>query len=624
MRKFFKRLSLLLVITIAVAYGGECSTAAARGLDGNINVFSHTYADNLYPIMGSTSTTIGQMINYYSAKASYPSFYIQSDAPTIYDFCKIYIEECAAEGVRAEVAFAQAMKETGFLRYGGDVSISQYNFAGLGATGGGNPGNSFPSVRIGVRAQVQHLKAYATSAALNNECVDPRYKYVNKGSAPYVEWLGKYENPSGIGWATAVNYGYSIVEHYINPMRSSSTYSTWYNGVDYSAVYDPEYYMSTNPDVASVAGYSSDSLILHFINYGMREGRQAIPTFNVTSYRYQYVDLRNAFGTDLVQYYYHYMQHGKAEGRDGTGCSILVNPLTVYDGVDYSAVYDYNYYVQNNPDVAKAYPNDDIAVLKHFIMYGMREGRQAKSTFSVASYRCQYADLRRAYETNLPQYYLHYIVYGQKEGRSGTGCTSLQNGTTVYDGVDYSAVYDYNYYVAKYADIAAAFPNDDSAVLKHFVTYGMREGRQAIGAFNVSSYYYQYADLRRAFGTDLPQYYLHYIRYGKAEGRAGTGCTSLVNPTTIYDGVDYSAVYDYNYYVTRYADIAQAYLNDEDAVLKHFIDYGMAEGRQANVAFNVLSYRALYVDLQNAFGYDLKSYYLHYINYGQKEGRIAN
>ena len=120
--------------------------------------------------------------------------------------------------MKVEVAFCQAMKETGFLRYGGDVSIGQYNFAGLGATGNGNPGESFGSVREGVRAQVQHLKAYASTDPLNNPCVDKRFDLVARGSAPYVEWLGIKENPYGKGWATAKNYGYSIKNDYMKKL----------------------------------------------------------------------------------------------------------------------------------------------------------------------------------------------------------------------------------------------------------------------------------------------------------------------------------------------------------------------------------------------------------------------
>ena len=105
------------------------------------------------------------------------------------------------------------MLETGYLQFGGDVAISQYNFAGLGATGNGVPGNSFKNVRIGVRAQIQHLKAYASKEPLNQECVDVRYQYVaTKGCSPYVEWLGQKENPFGLGWAASVGYGNSILK----------------------------------------------------------------------------------------------------------------------------------------------------------------------------------------------------------------------------------------------------------------------------------------------------------------------------------------------------------------------------------------------------------------------------
>lgn len=165
-----------------------------------------------YPIMGTTETNLNQMVAYYNDNAEYPAFYESSDAPTIKAFCKLYLSESKAEGVKAEVAFVQAMKETNFLRYGGDVKISQYNFAGLGATGGGASGASFPNVKTGIRAQIQHLKAYATTEELNNTCVDPRYIYVTKGCAPYVEWLGINENPLGKGWATDPGYGNDIVE----------------------------------------------------------------------------------------------------------------------------------------------------------------------------------------------------------------------------------------------------------------------------------------------------------------------------------------------------------------------------------------------------------------------------
>ena len=52
------------------------------------------------------------------------------------------------------------------------------------------------------------------------------------------------------------------------------------------------------------------------------------------------------------KYYLHYINYGQREKRKAADGSVA-NPIKVYNGVDYSAVYDYNYYVKNNPDVKK-------------------------------------------------------------------------------------------------------------------------------------------------------------------------------------------------------------------------------------------------------------------------------
>ena len=210
-------LAVLLVLTLALAgTSGVLSSPgaveageeqSAGGTDGAAT------AEASCLIMGESSVTVQQMVDYFNASGyTYPSEELGAGgADSIETFCRMYYEEASAEGVRPEVAFAQTMKETGFLQYGGDASIEQFNFAGLGTTGGGVPGNSYADVRTGIRAQIQHLKAYATTDPLVQECVDDRYEYVKKGSAPYVEWLGQQENPEGTGWATADDYGYDIV-----------------------------------------------------------------------------------------------------------------------------------------------------------------------------------------------------------------------------------------------------------------------------------------------------------------------------------------------------------------------------------------------------------------------------
>lgn len=91
----------------------------------------------------------------------------------------------------------------------------------------------------------------------------------------------------------------------------------------------------------------------------------------------------------------------------------------------------------------------------------------------------------------------------------------------------------------------------------------------------------------------------------------------------VYRGVDYSSVYNFEYYITRYPDIKSVFGNDERAALNHFINFGIKEGRSAQENFDVYFYRSSYPDLETAFGDDLASYFYHYINFGMKEGRMG-
>jgi hypothetical protein len=105
------------------------------------------------------------------------------------DLAVFYVEEGAAEGVNHDAAFAQMCLETGYLRFGGLVKPEMNNFCGLGSIGPGQPGERFPNPRIGVRAHIQHLKAYAAAEPLNQELVDPRYKWVRYGASPEIKGL---------------------------------------------------------------------------------------------------------------------------------------------------------------------------------------------------------------------------------------------------------------------------------------------------------------------------------------------------------------------------------------------------------------------------------------------------
>ena len=188
--------------------GGNTSTKKDEG-----NIESKV-VEGTYLIEGTTSVSVKQMTDYFrQSKYSYPTDIMKKGgASTLEEFCQIYYEEAEKEGIKAEVAFAQAMKETGWLQFKGDVKAEQYNFAGMGATGNRVTGESFKDVREGVRAQIQHLKAYGSTKDLNQTCVDNRFKYVERGCSIYVEWLGIPNNPKNKGWAAADGYGVDIVK----------------------------------------------------------------------------------------------------------------------------------------------------------------------------------------------------------------------------------------------------------------------------------------------------------------------------------------------------------------------------------------------------------------------------
>ncbi|NJN32389.1 MAG: cell wall hydrolase [Synechococcales cyanobacterium RM1_1_8] len=148
-------------------------------------------------IMGHGNTSELQLLTFLKAQneaaiALYP------------DLPRIYREEGSVEGVNYDIAFCQMCLETNFLRFSGTVKPAQNNFGGLGGIGVGPEGATFTSARFGVRAQVQHLKAYASTEPVVQEILDPRFRFVTRGVAPLLSQL------SG-RWDADLTYGNRIL-----------------------------------------------------------------------------------------------------------------------------------------------------------------------------------------------------------------------------------------------------------------------------------------------------------------------------------------------------------------------------------------------------------------------------
>lgn len=154
-------------------------------------------------IMGSAVLGADRLAAFLLSKNSAPKL----NGVDAAKLAQLYISEGKTEGVRGDLAFCQSCLETGYWQFKGDVKPEQNNFSGIGAAGGGAQGASFPDAQTGIRAQIQHLKAYASKDALKNSCVDPRYNLVSKGCAPTLEGL------SG-RWAADTGYGAKILSIY--------------------------------------------------------------------------------------------------------------------------------------------------------------------------------------------------------------------------------------------------------------------------------------------------------------------------------------------------------------------------------------------------------------------------
>ena len=159
-------------------------------------------------IMGEQSVPAQSMVAHFkSIGYEYPSkVYSTKGAPSIEVFVGLLCDAANAEGVRPEVLYAQAMLETGYLRFGGAVSAEQCNFGGIGAVDSApHTSATFPDVYTGLLAQAQHLKAHASFDDPSEPLVDPRFNLVNRGSAVYVEQLGNGK------WASSATYADSII-----------------------------------------------------------------------------------------------------------------------------------------------------------------------------------------------------------------------------------------------------------------------------------------------------------------------------------------------------------------------------------------------------------------------------
>ena len=142
-----------------------------------------------------------------------------------------------------------------------------------------------------------------------------------------------------------------------------------------------------------------------------------------------------------------------------------------------------------------------------------------RDVFDAQYYSETYSDLKDTFGTNQTALYKHYKTFGKKEGRTSTALIDVQK------------------YRAAYPDLDAAFGDNWDAYVNHYIKYGFNEGRNSFGTFDARAYADRYPDLKAAFGYDVLALYKHYLKFGRAEGR---DASAAVAATSSYTESSYS------------------------------------------------------------------------------------
>lgn len=174
-------------------------------------------------IMGPARLTPAQIVAWFNGRTPRPPGSYAATVP-VETLAGYFLSEGAAERVTGDIAFMQSVVETGWFRFSGSIPASYNNFAGIGATDTNPTPAIFPDARTGVRAQIQHLRAYADPTAttcavppLANPCVDPRFHLVlPKGRTPTWNQMGNGN------WASAAGYGANILALFEEALAYSS------------------------------------------------------------------------------------------------------------------------------------------------------------------------------------------------------------------------------------------------------------------------------------------------------------------------------------------------------------------------------------------------------------------
>ena len=227
--------------------------------------------------------------------------------------------------------------------------------------------------------------------------------------------------------------------------------------LDINGLFDSSYYLLNNPDVAqAVARNLLPSALDHFQQFGQFERRNPSAFFDASYYLNRYSDIAAAVNAGRLTAAQHFLQFGQTEGRDPT------------------VFFDTSFYLDEYSDVAAAVNNRQLTAIEHFVRYGQFERRDPLTEFYTDVYLENNQDVARAVQStantaNPLTAIEHFIQYGQFENRD--------------PGVDF----DNNFYLDDNPDVAAAVRPGGLSPIKHYLEFGLAEGRLGSPSYEPSN-----------------------------------------------------------------------------------------------------------------------------------------
>jgi glycosyltransferase involved in cell wall biosynthesis len=347
--------------------------------------------------------------------------------------------------------------------------------------------------------------------------------------------------------------------------------------------------------------------VLHYVVEGWKRRLDPSPDFSTGFYLDRSADVRRV-GTNP---YYHYLRWGRTEGRlpNASAAEVaklrLASPPDPVEAVVRSA-FDHVYYIGQRPEIAENF----VDPVKHYLAFGWKLGLDPAPYFSTSYYLSRSPDVQ---ENEVNPFY-HYLRWGKAEGRrpkpEGDPTVAEYGLEPVETEIERTVrpYFDEEFYCQNVPAIRA----NHVVPLKHYLSFGWRQGFDPAPDFSVSFYLERDAELRK---SDQEPFY-HYLTVGKARGRLpknpviGGKETNLLNSDAVRRRIE--AEFDVSYYLDLYPDIKRAGLDP----VAHYIHFGWKEGRDPAPWFSTECYLSSYPDIRVT---EINPFY-HYLVWGRQVG----